>query len=152
VNGDRKAIALSDGSFNVRGGRFSPDGKFLAYNSDESGRFQVYARPFGLTRNMISAANRGLAVSTGQAIGLIFWRQDMKEMFFLGTPPQQLMAVDVATSPSFEARTPRALFPLPSPILGPAQVSSIATRDGQQFVFLVQLPAVQLPESTGVQK
>jgi hypothetical protein len=91
-------------------------------------------------------------VSTGQAIGGIFWRQDAKEMFFLNSPEQAVMAVDVTTSPAFEAGTPRLLFKLPSPMLAPAQLSNISSRDGQRFVFLAQLPAVQTPASTAVQK
>ena len=61
-------------------------------------------------------------------------------MFFLNSPERAVMAVDTTTSPAFEAGTPRRLFKLPSPTLGPAQLSSIGSRDGQRFVFLVSLP------------
>ena len=73
-------------------------------------------------------------------------------MFFLNSPQQAVMAVDVATSPEFKAGTPRLLFPLPSPMLAPAQLSSISSRDGQRFVFLAQMPAVQTPASTSSQR
>ena len=152
LKGGGKAVALNDGTFNVRGGRFSPDGRFLAYNSDESGRFQVYARPFSLASIAASPIAKGSAVSTGQAIGGIFWRGDSKELFFLASPSQELMTVDVTTSPTFEAGTPRLLLKPPSPTLGPAQLSSIASRDGQRIVFLAQLPVVPTPAGTGAQK
>jgi hypothetical protein len=73
-------------------------------------------------------------------------------MFFLNSPQQAVMAVDVATSPEFQAGTPRLLFPLPSPMLAPAQLSSISSRDGQRFVFLAQVPVVQTPASTSSQR
>jgi roadblock/LC7 domain-containing protein len=146
LNGDRKPVPLSDGTFNVRGGRFSSDGRFLAYNSDESGQFQVYARPFSLAASAATAsAVKPSPVSTGQAIGGIFWRQDSQEMFFLNSPEQAVMAVDVATSPAFETGAPRRLFKPPNGTFAPAQLSNVASRDGQRFVFLVQLPAVQTP-------
>ena len=49
------------------------------------------------------------------------------------------MAVDVTTSQGFQAGTPRVLFKAPSPILAPAQLSSISSRDGERFVFLQQV-------------
>jgi Tol biopolymer transport system component len=141
LTGERNAIPLSGGEFNVRGGRFSPDGRFVAYASDESGRFQVYAKPFSAAASSAASfAAKSSPVSAGQAIGGIFWRQDGMEMFFLNSPQQAVMAVDVATSPEFKSGTPRLLFPLPSPMLAPAQLSSISSRDGQRFVFLTQMP------------
>jgi hypothetical protein len=151
LDGDRTPVALSDGTFNVRGGRFSSDGRFLAYSSDESGRFQVYARPFSLGSNAASTG-KGSPVSTGPAIGGIFWRGDDKELFFLSAPEQAVTAVDVKTSPAFEAGTPRQLFKPPNGTFAPAQLSSVATRDAQRFVVLVQLPPVPTPASTGAQR
>src|SRR5207244_1311498 len=133
-------------------GRFSADGRFLAYASDESGRFQVYARPFSAAAGgATSPAGKPTPVSTGQAIGGIFWRQDGKELFFLNSPMQAVMAVDITTSPELQAGTPRQLFPVPSPTLGPAQLSSISSRDGQRFVFIVPAP-LQAPASTSLQR
>jgi hypothetical protein len=151
VTGERRAIVVSSGEFNVRGGRFSPDGRFLAYASDESGRFQVYARPFSLAA-AVSAAVKPSPVSTGQAIGGIFWRQDGKEMFFLNSPQQAVMAVDMTTSPELQAGTPRLLFQVPGPAPGPAQLSNVSTSDGQRFVFLVPVPVVQTPAITTTQR
>ena len=72
-------------------------------------------------------------------------------MFFLNSPEQAVMSVDITTSPAFEAGTPRRLFKLPTPTLGPAQLSSISSRDGQRFVFLVALPPAA-PASTSLQR
>jgi hypothetical protein len=73
-------------------------------------------------------------------------------MFFLSSPEQAVMAVDVAASPAFETGTPRLLFKPPNGTFAPAQLSNVATHDGQRFVFLVQLPPVQTPASTGTQR
>jgi hypothetical protein len=62
-------------------------------------------------------------VSTGQAIGGIFWRQDGREMFFLNSPQQAVMAVAM-TSPELQLGRPRLLFEVPSPTLGPAWLST----------------------------
>jgi hypothetical protein len=153
VNGERKAVALSSGEFNVRGGRFSPDGRFLAFASDESGRFQVYARSFSLAASAAASPSvKPSPVSTGQAIGGIFWRQDGKELFFLSSPIQAVMAVDIVTSPEFQAGAPRSLFQVPGPAPGPAQLSNVSTRDGERFVFLVRQTAVRTPATTTTQR
>jgi hypothetical protein len=125
VNGDRKPVELFHENYNVRGGRFSPDGRLIAYNSDESGKFQAFVGP--------------QQISKDPAAGGLFWREDSKELLFLSLPPEQaVMAVDITTSPAFQAGPPRILFKLPSTIGAPAQLSSVASRDGQRFVFIVQ--------------
>jgi len=140
VNGDRKAVELFSETYNVRGGRFSPDSHYFAYNSDETGGFQIYVKPFDASRVTVGSAKTN--VSNAPAAGGIFWRQDGKELYYLSLPPEQaLMAVDVTTTPAFQTGTPHALFKLVSQIGGPAQLSSISTRDGQRFVFLMASPA-----------
>jgi len=70
----------------------------------------------------------------GTAVGMIAWRGDGKELYYL-TRDYEVMAVDVATSPTFRAGTPKMLFKLPSPPLGNAQQWDNVSRDGQRFVF-----------------
>ena len=61
-------------------------------------------------------------------------------MYFLALPPQQaVMAVELNTAQGFHAGIPRVLFKVPSPILAPAQLSSISSPDGERFVFLQQV-------------
>jgi mono/diheme cytochrome c family protein len=134
--GEAKAIRIEDG----RGGRFSPDGRFFAFNAlegNQPGRFQVFVRPFdGAAPPAASEARQ--QVSTENAIGGITWRRDGREMYFLSQPPnQRMMAVDVANG-TFSA--PRTLFNVPLGIGVPAQLSSISSPDGQRFVFAVNLP------------
>jgi mono/diheme cytochrome c family protein len=146
--GDRKSIELKREQFFGRGGRFSPDGRFLAFNANDSGRFQIYTRSLdwasiGQPSSSVAAhvATRS-QVSTDGGIGGIAWRRDGRELFYLSQPPRQtVMAAEVNTTPSFEARQPQALFEIPAPIVAPAQLSNISSPDGQRFVFAVPVPS-----------
>jgi hypothetical protein len=71
---------------------------------------------------------------------MISWRQDGKEMYYLN-PESEVMAVEVTTTPTFQAGTPRLLFKLPGPLFrNPGQWGNVS-RDGQRFVFAVNVPA-----------
>jgi Tol biopolymer transport system component len=149
LTGDRKAVQLSREDFFGRGGRFSPDNHFLAFNSNDSGRFQIYVRsmdPASIASGQggsSSPSNSGRSqISTAGGIGGIVWRKDGKELFYLSQPPgQTVMSVDVTTSPVFVAQTPRPLFEIPTPIVAPAQLSMVSSPDGQRFVFAVTVPS-----------
>jgi serine/threonine-protein kinase len=82
---------------------FSPDGRFLAYTSDDSGRNEVYVRPF-------PGPDRRWPVSTagGQ---FARWSFDGRELYYLrGT---QVIAVPISSDPVFRAGTPRVIVELP---------------------------------------
>ena len=81
-----------------------------------------------------------MQVSTTGALGMIFWQQDVKEMYYL-TPDWEVMAVDVTTTPTFQAGTPRLLFRVPGPLVGNPQQWRNVSRDGQRFVFAINVPA-----------
>jgi len=91
--------------FEERNGRFSPDGRWVAYESNESGRYEIHVRPFS------PRATEGAGtVSTGGGIEPR-WRGDGKELFYLA-PDRRLMAVGVKSAGDrLEAGIPRALFP-----------------------------------------
>jgi hypothetical protein len=93
---------LLQGSFNVGQGQFSPDGRWMAYTSDESGKAEIYVTPFpgGGSKWQISQAG-----GTSPR-----WRHDGKELFFLAAD-SELMAVDVDSSGSaFQVGSARPLF------------------------------------------
>lgn len=100
INGDRKPQTLLQGPFNVGGGRFSPDGKWIAYVSDESGRNEVYVRsyPEAGTRIQISAEGGSQPV----------WSRNGRELFFRNG--DQTMVVAVGLSPSLVVGKPEVLF------------------------------------------
>jgi len=148
---DRKPIEAVRNEFSVIGGRFSPDGRFLAYLSDESGRYEVYVRPFDLgTAGQSSSAVTSWQISHQGAQGMVFWRQDGAELGYLAADGT-LMAVDVTTAPTFKSGTPKPLFRPPNPggggayaVIGNVPQLRNVSRDGQRFVFAVQIPAATL--------
>jgi Tol biopolymer transport system component/mono/diheme cytochrome c family protein len=142
--GGGRAIELAPHQFHGRGGRLSPDGRFLAFNANDSGRFEIYVRPLDPSSPAGAAAPDSVRtqVSTDGGIGGIVWRKDGKELFYLSQPPRQtVMAVAVSASAGFQTQAPQKLFEIPAPIGAPAQLSEIASPDGQRFIFAVNLPA-----------
>jgi hypothetical protein len=139
VSGDGKPIALGAGEFFGRGGRFSPDGRFLAFNSNQSGRFQIYVKEIGAGANPGAAPSSSrVQISTDGGVGGIFWRRDGKELLYLSQPPEQaIMAVEVLSEAPLRFSAPRVVFKIPNPIIAPAQLSSISSPDGQRFAFAV---------------
>jgi len=124
-------------AFEEYDGRFSPDGRWLAYVSDESGRPEVYVQPFPLTGNKWIISTAGGVEPR--------WRGDGRELFYLALDGK-VMSVAVAGSTTFEAAAPRALFATTvRPANNPYQVSLDASRDGQRF--LVKIPAATANDS-----
>src|SRR5215469_2701318 len=129
--GERKPFLLSEPRPGIIEGRgsISPDGKWLAYSSTESGTSQIYLKPFPQ-----GTAKWQVSTSGGARVA---WRADGKELFFLsGTSP--IMAVDFAA----ENGTPRlgmphALFRAPLFINNPATLTFDITPDGQRFILLI---------------
>jgi len=97
---DRKPSAFLETDFNEGEPSFSPDGKWMAYVSNESGKNEVYVRSFPDTGGKWQASTSG-----GEDP---LWSRDGNEIFYdSGT---KLMAVPVKTVPAFEAGTPQLLF------------------------------------------
>ena len=132
LGGDRKPVPFLNADFNTEHGQFSPNGRWVAYRSLESGRMEVYVQGFTLD----SSQARGkwqVSVDGGE---LPRWRRDGKELFFhFG---DGYFAVDVKTDgASFQAGIPRPLFEVPTVSSTPAGGAPFAvTRDGQRFLVL----------------
>ena len=89
---------------------FSPDGRWVAYQSNESGRDEIYVRPFVPPGAASMAAVGGQLVSTAGGIHPL-WRPDGKELYFLNMAGT-MMAVPIAVTQSkLEPGTPVVLFP-----------------------------------------
>jgi len=84
----------------------SPDGRWMAYASNESGRFEIYVRPF-------PGLGAKLPIST-QGGENPRWSRSGRELFYRDPVKSQLMAVEVQTAPEFRAGQPRPLFTLDS--------------------------------------
>jgi len=107
-------------------GRFSFDGRWVAYVSSETGRNEIYVQPFPPTGGKWQ-------VSTGGGRSPR-WRADGRELFYL-TPGGEMRVVSIAEGRSFAAGPPHALFRLDgiSPG-GPGNTSYEVTRDGRRFL------------------
>jgi len=140
---ERKPIDWLRDEYDDIGGRFSPDGRYLAYlaNIDDPMALDIYVRPFDSSKPEAPGPGPAVQVSkNGIAAGMINWREDGRELYFL-TRDWEVMAVDVTTTPVFQAGTPRLLFKLPAPLVGNPSQWRNASRDGQRFVFAVPATA-----------
>ena len=107
---------------------FSPDGRWIAYLSGESGAPEAYVRPFYPDKIAESAAGGRWLISKGAFFQRPRWRSDGKELLYRA-PSLQVMAVEVSTEKAFEASPPRPLFS--TPLQFPGDVTS----DGKRFLF-----------------
>jgi serine/threonine protein kinase/Tol biopolymer transport system component len=126
-NAARKPFPFLRTEFVERDGKFSPDGRWAAYRSDESGRPEIYVRPFTPSAGSQLSGGKWM-ISRDGGVGPR-WRADGKELYYLA-PDGGVMAVDVMPGPSFQSGTPKALFRAPTNLSG-WDVSN----DGKRFLF-----------------
>jgi len=120
---DGKASPFAENPFNQGEPTFSPDGKWIAYTSAESGKFEVYVRAFPDTGGKWQISSAGGEDPV--------WSRDGAEIFYdLGT---RVVSVPVKTSPAFEAGSPQLLFE--APIRGDSGVQFDVTADGKKFLI-----------------
>jgi Tol biopolymer transport system component len=103
LDGSQKAFAVTQTPFDEFAGQFSPDGRWLAYVSNQSGRAHVYVRPFPGSGETVQVSTTGG--------GHPRWRPDGRELYYLA-PDGKLMAVPVATPPGQSAPDLGAPTPL----------------------------------------
>src|SRR4029079_11662171 len=101
-------------------GRFSPDGREVAYMSDESGRSEVYVRPFPPVGSRVQ-------ISAGGALRPI-WSRDGREIFYW--EGSRLMAATLARDPALRVISRRPLFD------GSFDIDFDVTKDGSQFLVI----------------
>jgi Tol biopolymer transport system component len=113
-------------SANESGAVFSPDGRWIAYLSDESGADEIYVQRF-------PAGNDRQQVSVGGGTQAR-WRGDGRELFYI-SPDRKVMAVDIQTDARLEAGKPHALFATRILPLVEARNHYDVSADGQRFVI-----------------
>jgi Tol biopolymer transport system component len=113
MEGDRKPWVFLKTSFTERNGQFSPDGRWVAYESNESGRNEIYIRPFAAPAASGAAANAAAGQWQVSTAGGIFprWRPDGKELYYIGPNGEMMAAPITATGTTLEPGAPVALFP-----------------------------------------
>jgi Tol biopolymer transport system component len=125
---DKKPVPYLQNQF-FEVGRFSPDDRFVAYSSNQSGRNEIYVQPFPDPSKGKWMISRGGGLQPR-------WRRDGRELFYLSAD-SEMMAVEVSLSSTFKAGVAKPLFR--AVIAGGSTISN-ATRydvsaDGQKFLI-----------------
>jgi dipeptidyl aminopeptidase/acylaminoacyl peptidase len=143
--GERKPFGILRTDSNENDAHFSPDGRWLAYISNESGPHQMYVRPFSATAPTTPGGQWQISTGGGTRPR---WRRDGKELFYIAND-NRLMAVAVKTDARFEAGPPRPLFEthIFRGFVPNFNTPYAVTADGQRFLVLT---AVEEPKSTPV--
>jgi hypothetical protein len=138
------SVPFVTGPFDTRAPKLSPDGRYLAYESNESGRTEVYVQPF-------PQGGRKVQVSVNGG-GHPRWRGDGKELFYV--QGDSLVAVAVTTAGGFSAGDPQQLFEAAPGTLAGRGPFYTATSDGQKFILVedaegeqATIPAIQVTQN-----
>jgi Tol biopolymer transport system component len=111
--------------FSQLGARLSPDGRWLAHESEESGVREIFVRSFPEATERRQVSIRGGTQPR--------WRSDGRELFYVSAD-RKIMAVDIRTQPRFEADPPRALFQTRILPTIEARNHYDVTPDGKRFI------------------
>jgi Tol biopolymer transport system component len=129
VEGERKPRPFVQTKFDEYGAVFSPDGHWVGYASNETGRSEIYVQPF-------PGPGGRWQVSTEGGLWPV-WARDGRELFYPTPNLGKLMSVNVTTRPSFTASVPRFIADLPASLSLPFIYRSYdVSRDGQRFLFV----------------
>jgi eukaryotic-like serine/threonine-protein kinase len=127
LTGDRTPRPLVATRFSETSARFSPNGRWIAYVSDESGRSEVYVQSFDAPTSRWQISNAGGFQPQ--------WARDSTELFYIA-PDRRLMAVGLTMDSSrFEAGAPTPLFETAVPDLENARNRYAVTGDRQRFLI-----------------
>jgi len=132
LDGDGKPFPIVQTEFEEHGGQFSPDGKWIAYVSIKSGRYEVYVRPFA------QGTGDELRISSDGG-DQVRWRPDGKELFYIARD-SQLVAVPIrlgANGETVETGTPVGLFVTRVGGWGgvPGSAQYVVSPDGLRFLM-----------------
>jgi Tol biopolymer transport system component len=125
LEGDRKPYVFFQTPADDLQAVFSPDGRWIAYVSGESGNREIYVQTF-------PASGGKWPVSTNGGL-MPIWRRDGKELFYM-TPDGKLMAVEIKTGSTFEPGVPKPLFDVATARTVATNAYDVST-DGQRFLF-----------------
>jgi Tol biopolymer transport system component len=132
MTGERKPWVFANTEFNESQGQFSPDTRWVAYQSDESGRTEIHIQPFSPG----SGGGANVMVSSGGGYQPRWRRRDGKELYYF-TGDGKLVAVDVGGGATLKLGQPHVLFA--PPIWGGGTAREVhrwdVSADGQKFLI-----------------
>ncbi len=126
---DKKPVPFLITEFNEQSASFSPDGHWVAYQSDESGRVEVYVRSFSLNSTGTAVEGRGKWQISNEPGDEPTWRSDGRGLYYYRSSDRKIMAVEIATSPVFRAGKPQPLG-----LALPQGAKWDAAADGKRFL------------------
>jgi dipeptidyl aminopeptidase/acylaminoacyl peptidase len=130
ITGNRNPVRFMETSPGGKASQFSPDGKWIAYASDESTRNEVYVTSFPAGGRQWQVSSKGGDYPR--------WRKDGQELFYVA-PDRKLMSITVRATPAaLEFGAPSALFSIPIPLAdqGVPEYTYDVMPDGQRFLAL----------------
>ena len=131
MNGDRKPFPVVQTEFNEGVAEFSPDGRWIAYQSDKTGQPEIYVRPFPGPGNDFRASSSGATQ--------VRWRGDGKELFYVSADGR-LVALPITVSPDgtrVDFGSPMPLFTtnMLGETMNTFKPQYVVSRDGRSFVM-----------------
>jgi serine/threonine-protein kinase len=129
LEGDRQPEFLIETQHNELNAEISPDGRWLAYKSNESGRDEIYVRPFP----NVDAGLWQISTDGGMQPA---WARSGRELFFRA-PDGALMRVPVELQPRFTAGTPTKLVEGPYLLGGPGRAYDVSP-NGERFLMIME--------------
>ena len=140
-DGDRKPIPFMKTRFGVSNGQFSPNGRWVAYASNESGKWEIGVTPFPGPGGNWKVSSAGGSEPR--------WRRDGKELFYLA-PDGRLMVVEVKAGATFEAgaATPLVQIRRREPVSSTDVSSYDVSADGQRFLVNTDVGETTSPPLT----
>jgi len=122
---DQKPYPYLQTEFDEQDGTFSPDGKWIAYVSDETGRNEIYVQSFPLSGSKFQVSSGGANEP--------YWSTDGTELFYM-TADRNLVAVPIKLSPIFEPGLPKRLFSIP--VVTSQRHCYAVSSDGKRFLVM----------------
>jgi hypothetical protein len=120
--GERKAVPLMQTPFSELNARFSPDGRWVAYLSNESGKFEIWAQPF-------PGPGPKTQLTVGEGIGGFRWPNHAWELLYIAAGGKMTSVPLTHNGASLQAGAPRQLFTLPP------NSDASASPDAQRFLL-----------------